>query len=92
MAKSTRKLSESEREQRRARDRERLQQAGKQLLSSDGWERWVRQSARQRVSGCRGPDPRATASPARVLERDPRLKAGTARVSAQSSTSRPPVS
>ncbi len=32
----------SEREQRRERDRQRLKQATEQLLSSDGWQRWVR--------------------------------------------------
>jgi hypothetical protein len=42
MAKSTGKLSEAEREQRRVRDRERLKRAAEQLLSSEGWERWVR--------------------------------------------------
>jgi hypothetical protein len=35
-------LSDSEREQRRERDRERLQQAAEQLLTSEGWLRWVR--------------------------------------------------
>jgi N-terminal domain of anti-restriction factor ArdC len=46
MARSTSKVSEAEREQRRARDRERLQQAAEQLLSSEGWERWVRVRSR----------------------------------------------
>jgi hypothetical protein len=46
MARSTSKLSEAEREQRRARDRERLKLAAEQLLSSDGWERWVRVRSR----------------------------------------------
>ncbi len=50
MARSTSRLSESEREQRRARDRERLQQAAEQLLSSDGWERWVRVRSRNGLS------------------------------------------
>lgn len=36
------KLSEQEREQRRARDRERLKDAAEQLLTSEGWQRWVR--------------------------------------------------
>jgi hypothetical protein len=36
-----RNLSEQEREQRRAQDRERLKHAAEQLLSSDGWRRWV---------------------------------------------------
>jgi hypothetical protein len=37
-----RRLSEGEREERRERDRERLKQAAEQLLTSDGWQRWVR--------------------------------------------------
>jgi hypothetical protein len=37
-----RQLSDSEREERRERDRERLKQAAEQLLTSDGWKRWVR--------------------------------------------------
>ena len=37
-----RRLSDSEREQRRERDRERLKQAAEQLLTSEGWQRWVR--------------------------------------------------
>jgi hypothetical protein len=35
-------LSETERAERRRQDRERLQQAARELLSSDGWARWVR--------------------------------------------------
>ena len=46
MAKSSGKLSEAEREQRRVRDRERLKRAAEQLLSSEGWERWVRVRSR----------------------------------------------
>jgi len=38
-------LSEAEREQRRVRDRERLREAAEQLLSSEGWQRWVRTRA-----------------------------------------------
>jgi len=37
-----RRLTEQEREQRRAQDRERLRLAAQQLLTSDGWQRWVR--------------------------------------------------
>src|SRR3954470_783849 len=40
------RLSDAEREQRRAEDRERVQQAAQQLLSSEGWKRWVRVRAR----------------------------------------------
>ena len=46
MAKRTRRLTDTEREQRRAQDRERLKQACEQLLSSVGWQRWVRARAR----------------------------------------------
>ena len=35
------RLSDSEREERRERDRERLKQAAEQLLTSEGWQRWV---------------------------------------------------
>src|SRR5450432_4659429 len=46
MARATSKRGESEREQRRARDREQLKLAAEQLLSSEGWERWVRVRSR----------------------------------------------
>jgi hypothetical protein len=36
------RLSDSEREERRERDRERLKQAAEPLLTSEGWQRWVR--------------------------------------------------
>jgi hypothetical protein len=42
MTKTKRRLSESERAERRQRDRERLHTAAEQLLSSEGWQRWVR--------------------------------------------------
>jgi hypothetical protein len=42
MAKTKRRLSEAERAERRRRDRERLQPAAKELLTSEGWQRWVR--------------------------------------------------
>jgi N-terminal domain of anti-restriction factor ArdC len=42
MANKTRRLSEQEREGRRRRDRERLEQATAELLTSDGWRRWLR--------------------------------------------------
>lgn len=41
MASKGRRLSEEEREVRRVADRERLKDATKQLLSSEGWARWV---------------------------------------------------
>ena len=44
--KSRRRLSESGRDERRRADRERLQRAAEQLLSSEGWERWVRVRSR----------------------------------------------
>jgi hypothetical protein len=40
------KLTAEEREQRRARDRERLKVAAEQLLTSEGWQRWVRVRSR----------------------------------------------
>jgi hypothetical protein len=42
MAKSSRRLSEHERAERRRQDRERLQRAAEELLCSEGWARWVR--------------------------------------------------
>lgn len=39
------KLTAEERDRRRAQDRERLSQASKQLLSSEGWQRWVQARA-----------------------------------------------
>jgi hypothetical protein len=42
MASANRRLSEAERAERRERDRDRLNQAAQQLLSSDGWQGWVR--------------------------------------------------
>jgi hypothetical protein len=44
------RLSDSEREQRRERDRQRLKQATEQLLSSDGWQRWVHVRSRNGLS------------------------------------------
>jgi hypothetical protein len=40
------RFSEAERAEHRQRDRERLKQAAEQLLTSDGWQRWVRVRAR----------------------------------------------
>lgn len=40
--KSRRRLSDEERDERRRTDRERLQHAAEQLLTSEGWPRWVR--------------------------------------------------
>lgn len=40
------RLTEQDREQRRQADRERLHRAAEQLLSSEGWQRWVRVRAR----------------------------------------------
>ena len=36
------RLTEAEREQRRTAERERVKEAAEQLLTSDGWQRWVR--------------------------------------------------
>jgi antirestriction protein ArdC len=46
MATNKRRLTEAERDQRRARDRQRLSDACEQLLCSDGWQRWVRARTR----------------------------------------------
>ena len=40
--KSSRRCSEQERAERRCADRERLRRAAEELLSSEGWARWVR--------------------------------------------------
>jgi len=40
--KSLRRLSEQQRTERRREDRERLRRAAEELLSSEGWARWVR--------------------------------------------------
>jgi hypothetical protein len=42
MGRHRQRLSELERDRRRAEDRERLRQAAEQLFSSQGWRRWVR--------------------------------------------------
>lgn len=39
---SSSRLSEQERADRRQKDRERLQRAAQELLTSEGWKRWVR--------------------------------------------------
>jgi hypothetical protein len=44
------RLSDAEREQRRAEDRRRVDEAARQLLSSDGWQRWVQVRARNGLS------------------------------------------
>jgi antirestriction protein ArdC len=44
-ARSRRKLTDAEREQRRRRDRERLAEAIRELLSSEGWQAWLRTRA-----------------------------------------------
>jgi len=45
-AKTRPRLTDEQRAERRAQDRDRLEQAARQLLSSDGWQRWVRVRAR----------------------------------------------
>ena len=42
MARKGRRLTEAERAERRRRERERLEQATAELLTSDGWRRWLR--------------------------------------------------
>ena len=43
-------LTEADREERRQADRERLEEAARALLSSDGWQRWVRVRAMNGLS------------------------------------------
>jgi hypothetical protein len=43
---TSRRLTDAEREQRREQDRERLHEAARQLLTSEGWQRWVSVRAR----------------------------------------------
>jgi len=45
MARTKRRLSEAERDERRRRDRERLADATRALLSSEGWRAWLRARA-----------------------------------------------
>lgn len=45
-AKTRQRLTDEQRAQRRAQDRERLQQAAERLLTSEGWQQWVRLRAR----------------------------------------------
>jgi N-terminal domain of anti-restriction factor ArdC len=47
---NNRRLTDAERDARRERDRQRLHQATEQLLSSDGWRRWVRVRSRNGLS------------------------------------------
>ena len=42
MARQSRALSDTERERHRQADRERLERAARELLCSEGWQRWVR--------------------------------------------------
>lgn len=41
MARNRKTLTEAEREERRRKDRERLEQATAELLTSEGWRRWL---------------------------------------------------
>jgi hypothetical protein len=45
-----RKLSEAERAERHQADRDRLEQAARALLSSEGWQRWVQVRSRNGLS------------------------------------------
>ena len=45
MARPKRRLSQTERDERRRRDRERLAEATRALLSSEGWRAWLRARA-----------------------------------------------
>jgi hypothetical protein len=50
MPKTRRRLSEAERAERRRRDGERLRRAAEQLLTSEGWYRWVPRALAGRAS------------------------------------------
>ena len=51
MTKRTRRrLTEAERDARRQADRERVEQAARALLTSDGWKRWIRVRATNGLS------------------------------------------
>jgi hypothetical protein len=43
-------LTEAEREARRKADRERLEQAARALLTTDGWQRWIKVRASNGLS------------------------------------------
>jgi hypothetical protein len=43
--KSSRQFTDEERAERRRQDRERVRQAARELLSSEGWARWVKTRA-----------------------------------------------
>jgi hypothetical protein len=43
--KSSRRVTEQDRAERRRQDRERVQHAARELLSCDGWARWVKTRA-----------------------------------------------
>jgi N-terminal domain of anti-restriction factor ArdC len=45
-----RRLTEAERDARRHADRERIEQAARALLTSDGWQRWIRVRATNGLS------------------------------------------
>jgi hypothetical protein len=51
MPKGTRRrLTEAERDARRQADRGRIEQAARALLTSDGWQRWIRVRATNGLS------------------------------------------
>jgi hypothetical protein len=50
--KSSRRLTDQERAERRRQDRERLQHAAEQLLTSEGWTRWVRVRSQAGLAVC----------------------------------------
>jgi hypothetical protein len=45
-----RPLTEAERDARRQADRQRIEQAARALLTSDGWQRWIRVRATNGLS------------------------------------------
>ena len=74
MARPKRRLTGEEREERRRRDRERLEQATRELLSSEGWKRWLR--ARATLHAYSFHNTLLIASQARALGFEPTYVAG----------------
>jgi hypothetical protein len=49
---TSRRLTDAEREERREQDRQRLHEAAQQLLTSEGWQRWITIRAKAGSPGC----------------------------------------
>ncbi len=64
---TSRGLTDAQREQRREQDRQRLHEAARQLLTSEGWQRWItiRAKGRARPALLEQPAPRRALPPGR---------------------------